>query len=398
MPPEPDGGVRRGARGRVRGASAPGAGGGAPELELQTLAGGVNPQPGGEGCGKGPSLAQHDVQLVVGAIRVVVEEEKVFDAGFGGLPDDGVHATVSPADAGGVLLDGVLGIVNEDVDVLDQVSDVAQAGGDGALGAGVVGGMRCGRWAGHLVVGDVGDGAGGGCEAEGDAAAGVMDAGGGGVDLADAEAGGAQFLDGDGAWHLGEGDGEERGFDGGGDGAFEAGAGAAPAQDADVLSGEVGGGEEGEALDMIPMGMGDQDPQPAGAPVEFAEQGFPEFADAGAGVQDDDIAAPADLHAGGIAAVSDGLGSGDGDRAPDAPKADCQCGCECAGKCAGKCAGNTGICDRTGPPWHRHCIGGVWGGREARTWLALGGVEKPLAMRVGLCYSIRPFCKEQESD
>jgi len=191
------------------------------EAKFQAFAGGVDLEGRGDGGGEPAGIGEDGVQLVVGAVGVVVEEQEVFDAGVGGLTDHGIDAAMAPADAGGVFGGGVLGVVDEDVRLVDEGADVALAaeGGTGGSGLGGAGGVG----ATDLVVGGVDEGACGGVEAEGDAAARVMDSGGAGADLADAESEGAQLFDGDGSGHLGEGDGEEGGFDGRGDRAFEAG-------------------------------------------------------------------------------------------------------------------------------------------------------------------------------
>jgi len=73
---------------------------------------------------------------------------------------------------------------------------------------------------------------------------------------------------------------------------------------------------------VVPVGVGDEDGDAGGVDLEFADEGFAQFADAGAGIEDDDIAAPAGFDAGGVAAVADGLGAWDGDGTADAPEAD----------------------------------------------------------------------------
>lgn len=296
------------------------AGGARGKAEFEALTGGIDPEGRGDGGGEPAGIGEDGVQLVVGAVGVVVEEQEMFDAGVGGLADHGIDAAMAPADAGGVFGGGVLGVVDENVRLVDEGADVALAaqGGTGWGGLGAAGGVG----ATDLVVGRVDERACRGIEAEGDASARVMDSGGAGADLADAESEGAQLFDGDGAGHLGEGDGEEGGFDGSGDRAFEAGPGASPAEDADFLTGEVGGGEEGETLDVVPVGVGDEDADAGGVVLQFTDEGFAQFADAGAGVEDDDIAAPSGFDAGGVAAVADGLGAWDGDGTADAPEAD----------------------------------------------------------------------------
>ena len=62
--------------------------------------------------------------------------------------------------------------------------------------------------------------------------------------------------------------------------------------------------EKWKSLDMIPVGVGDENGDPAGIPVELGFELFAELADAGPGVEDDDLFAAPDFEACGVAAVA----------------------------------------------------------------------------------------------
>ena len=97
------------------------------EAQFEAFASGVDAKPGIEGRGETSGVGEDDVQLIVGAIGVMMEEEEMFDPCFGGLTNHGVDTTVAPADSGGVFLGRVLGVVDQDIDPLDQGADLAVA-------------------------------------------------------------------------------------------------------------------------------------------------------------------------------------------------------------------------------------------------------------------------------
>ena len=162
-------------------------------------------------------------------------------------------------------------------------------------------------------VGKEGDDACGRGKPVADGEAGMVGAVGADEGGADGEIEVAQFLNLDVAGELGEGDGKVGAFHLAGEGGFEAGAGAFAAEDAEAAAGFVEGGKEGQALDVIPVGVGDEEGEGEGLGLEFCEEGAAEFAEAGAGVEDDDVFAAADFNAGGVAAVADGAASRRGD-------------------------------------------------------------------------------------
>src|SRR5262249_6191996 len=91
-------------------------------------------------------------------------------------------------------------------------------------------------------------------------------------------------------------------------------------EDAQVVLLLVNGKKKGEALNMIPMSMGEEQGDFHGGIVELGEQLAAERAQAGAAVENDDLVIGADLDARGVSAVANGGWAGCGDRAADAPK------------------------------------------------------------------------------
>lgn len=69
------------------------------EGQFLAFARGVHSKPGIELSGQGSGLIENHFELIVRAIRVMVEEKEMFDPRFGGLTNHGVDATMTPADA-----------------------------------------------------------------------------------------------------------------------------------------------------------------------------------------------------------------------------------------------------------------------------------------------------------
>ena len=90
--------------------------------------------------------------------------------------------------------------------------------------------------------------------------------------------------------------------------------------DVQLRARQEGGDEEGEALDVVPVGVADEEVQAHGPRHRLGEM-QPELARAGAAVEDDDRAVGGThLDAGGVAAVAGGPRPGRGDRAASAPE------------------------------------------------------------------------------
>lgn len=272
-----------------------------------------------------PSPTEHVRNLGVVVVRIVMEEEELLDAGEHGEGDGVVDAAVAPADALVVFGVVVLGIDDEDVGLVQELGEleVLLAGvteGFDALLFGF-GDLRVHALEG-LVVWEEGDGTGAGEEAVTAAETGVIGEGGLHQDTADAELGLAEFADVDVAGHFAEGDREVRAFHLGGEGGQEAAAGPFVAEDPHLVVRVVGRNEERESLDMIPVGVGDEDGDVERLVLEFPGEGESQATDAAAGVEDDDLTVGAEFDAGGVAAVENGAGSWRGNGSADTPEAE----------------------------------------------------------------------------
>ena len=98
---------------------------------------------------------------------------------------------------------------------------------------------------------------------------------------------------------------------------FEIFAEALGAVDVQLEAGRVGGSEKRETLDVVPVGVGDEKVQPSRGGLGDLEA---EFADAGAGVEDETVVAMHDRQAGGIAAVAEKAGARRGRGAARSPE------------------------------------------------------------------------------
>ena len=131
-----------------------------------------------------------------------------------------------------------------------------------------------------------------------------------------------EFFDFDVAGQFIEGNGEISAFHLAGEGGDESFARAFATEDAQTALGVVNRTKERQSLNMIPMGMREEQGQVERFVFEFLEQGLAEGAQAGAGIEDDDFIAVAVFHAGGIAAVTHGGFTGRGDGAAHTPELD----------------------------------------------------------------------------
>ena len=108
------------------------------------------------------------------------------------------------------------------------------------------------------------------------------------------------------AGHFAQANREERAFHLAGQHDFEAVARAFVPEDAQVVLRLIDGQKERQALDVVPVGVRQQQGQVERPGVEFGDQLAPQQPQPGAGVEDDDLAIGADLDTGSVAAVMDG--------------------------------------------------------------------------------------------
>ena len=93
------------------------------------------------------------------------------------------------------------------------------------------------------------------------------------------------------------------------------------APDREVVSALKDGAGEGNALDVVPMGVGEKDVTRDGGAIGARDERAAELTDAGAGIEDDEpsFRGP-QLHTGRIAPVADRVASRRRDRAPRSPE------------------------------------------------------------------------------
>ena len=140
------------------------------------------------------------------------------------------------------------------------------------------------------------------------------------ADGADVEGGLFEFFDEDVGWDFFEADGEEGTFHLAGEDVSEAMAGAFVAEYAKAILWFIDGKKKREALNVVPMGVGKEECEFNWGMVELGHELTAEEAQAGAAIEDNDLAIGADFDAGSVAAVADGAWAGSWDGAADAPE------------------------------------------------------------------------------
>ncbi len=248
-------------------------------------------------------VGDEGINFFVVVVGVVVEEDEFFDAGFEREGYGVVHAAVAPAGVADVFVAVVLGIEDENVGVADEINHVAVVAAFARFGVGKENDDAVRR--GQPVA---------------DSETGMVCAVGADERGADGEIEIAQFLDVNVAGQFGERHGEIGAFHLTGEGGDEAFVRAFAAEDAEAAAGFINGRKEGQALDVIPVGVGNEEGEIERLGLEFFEERDAEFAEAGAGIEDDDVFAGADFDAGSIAAVVNGAASRSGDGAANTPK------------------------------------------------------------------------------
>jgi hypothetical protein len=240
----------------------------------------------------------HATVVVVG---VMVEKDEFLHAGLERHGDGIVHATVSPANVLFEFGAVVLRVEDEDIGVAHEVNHR------------LVVKPRFG-------VGKEGDDAIGRKEPVTDADAGVVGAVGAHENGTDGEVEVLEFFDVNVAGQFVEGDGKVGAFHLAGERGDEALAGAFAAENPQAAARIVDRPEERQALDVVPVRVGEEQREIERMTFEFLEQGLAQFSQAGAGIKDDEVVAVADFDAGGVAAIAHGARSGRGDGTADAPE------------------------------------------------------------------------------
>lgn len=242
-------------------------------------------------------------------VRVVMKQVQLLDVRPRRERHGIIHTTVAPADVGAIFPTVVLRIKDERVGVANKINH----SGVGAVGVG----FRIGKEADQAV---------GRKESVTDADAGVIGAPGADEDGADVEIEIFEFLDFDVAGQFIEGDGKVGAFHLAHEGGEQAFARAFAAEDAQPAFRVVDGRKKRQALDVIPVRVGDEQGQVERTVFEFGQERLSQRTQTGAGVQNDDFIAAPDFDAAGIAAVADGVAAGRGDGAAHTPKLDGRAG------------------------------------------------------------------------
>ncbi len=250
--------------------------------------------------------------------RVVVEEDELLHPASHRQVHGVLHRAVSPAAPGGILAVGILRVVNEQVDAGDEREMPLLAGMHEAMRLPA----RRVLPPEGLVVGDVRDADLAGVQAIAEGRRGVVDHLRGRAIGPHAEPLLPQLLEGDLRAQLVELDGKVRVLHLPRERALQRAIDAARAVDAEPAAGDVGGEEERKALNVVPMGVADEDVhrrqgRPAGEEVETQGAG------AGAAIEEDDgPVVGAHLHAARVAAVERRAPPRSRNGAAGAPEAD----------------------------------------------------------------------------
>jgi len=274
------------------------------------------------------SVGDHAIDFRVIMIGVVMEQKESFHVRFEREFDDVVDAAVTPATVLAVFLAVILSIHDEDIDAFDElcnftvfIAGVFQFGGVTAaaeLGIVAMAEMR-------FVVGEKGDRAVAGGKSIADADARMIGHAGFDVDCAEVEACFFEFFDVDVGGDFFQSDGEKGTFHLAGKNVCQAVPCAFVTENAETILFFIDREKKREALNVIPMRVRQEQGDFHWRIIELGHQLATERAQAGASVENDDLALGADFDAGSVAAVADSGWAGSWNRAADAPKFQVHC-------------------------------------------------------------------------
>ena len=250
-------------------------------------------------------MLEEVVNFPVVVVGVVMEQHECFHAGLEREGHGIIHAAVAPAEVFFVFRAVILRIENQHVGVAHELQQFRVVAAVADLGVGEKTDDAVGREEpvahGHArMVGAM-------CAHQ---------------KIADAEIKIRELLHFDIAGQLGERHRKIRAFHLAGHGGGETFARAFAAEDVQPAAGFINRRKKGQPLDVIPMRVREEQRQIERAALEFRQQRLTEFAQAGAAVQNDDVATVPDFNAGGVAAVTNGVRAGRRNRTANAPKLD----------------------------------------------------------------------------
>src|SRR5581483_2121475 len=240
----------------------------------------------------------------VGVVGIVVEEHQFAGAAFHDNIDGLSPVAMAPAALFRVIFLGqILGVVDEDVSAFSQLADAAVE--DRVAG---------------LVVGGVHQGARSGLQAEAEAALGMIQPHGLNGAVVERNFGFAERAELSAGGHLAH----VHGKIGIGhlllEGALQTAVAAGCVKEEPIVRVVVQRPEKGDALNVVPVKVGDKNMRLDGAGAEFAQQVLAEISKAGAAVEDVEMPVNPHLNAGGVAPVAHVFRLRSRSRAPHSPE------------------------------------------------------------------------------
>src|SRR5581483_5967543 len=268
-------------------------------------------------------LGEHGIDHRVVVSWIMVKQQQLLHVRIEGQRDRGADGTVAPADATFVFLDGILGIQDQDVAAFKKVHERrALFRSDDLLVGGPILFGRMEKKFVRLVIGDKSDRAGRSKDPVAGADPRMIHKFCLYPQLAQRIFHLGQLFDRDLRGKLPHGDGEKRRLHRFRNDLAKSRAGAIETQNADFVFLVVGRLKEGQALDVIPVGVSDEERKFDGLSAKLFFQRRAERSNAGAGVKNNNFVAGAQLHARGVPAVAQRGGTRHRDGAACSPKLD----------------------------------------------------------------------------
>ena len=248
-------------------------------------------------------MLDQSVYPLVVVVRVVVKQGKLFDPGLQGERDRIVHATVPPTKVFLVFLGIVLRIEDQQIHVAQEFDHIPVLATRARLGVGEKGDQAVGRE-----------------QPVADAKARMIGPHRPSAHRADVEVEVLEFLDFDVARQFVERHGKIGAFHLAGQGIDQAFARTFTAQNPEPAMGIINRPEKRQALNVVPMRVGQQHGQIQRPVLEFRQQRTAQRPQSRAGVEEDDFSAHADFDAGRVAAIAHGGRPRRRNRAAHAPE------------------------------------------------------------------------------
>ncbi len=270
------------------------------------------------------SLGEEGVDLFVVVLGIVVKKNEAADPRAQGEGDTLIKAAVAPTDMAWIFRPVVLRIENQQVAILQEFEQrrlrAFRGGGDIWIG-------RSERDLVGLVVGQVGDGHAFGGQAEPGAAAGMVKGNGPHFEAPDGCPIGVEFID---RRDPGEGLERDRELERihlAGERGLEPGPRSSRAENPDFVRRRVSRAEKRQTLDVVPVGVRNEQGEVERLRLQFAREGEAERANPAPGIENNHFVIESQFDAGGIAAVANRLGAGTGNGTAHTPETHDQSRC-----------------------------------------------------------------------